>query len=418
MSKQNVREEEISIPELVVKIQRYFRFLKKKQLTIWIIVGVMFTLGILTALTTEDEFEATNVVLSYSGPGGNAGMAAANRLAGLAGITLPTGQGMDTRAVNEMMIPTILNTFPVSEKLGQQPLRFYNTGETLTGIQYFSIPPDKTILDHVKEWTIDLPILFIQWVVKQVVGEPERVRAPDSVQSNPSSGQPGASAQAQLDDTTSVDVPVVVNPRREHLFVDQRTTNALTQLISRVTVEVEGNQITVKANMPDPYAAADLAQSATDILMQELVNFEIRKTEEELKYLEELYNESEEKYNNTLVRLTELQDRLRNTSSAQANIAQIRAAGDNEIARQQFLQITLRLEQARIKLKEDTPMFAVLNPVQIPQRAINENKIGIVIIFIFLGVFLGVGWVTTRGILQAMRAEADSEKQLLDESKA
>lgn len=374
-------------------------------------------MGIMTALTTEDEFEATNVVLSYSGPGGNAGMAAANRLAGLAGITLPTGQGMDTRAVNEMMIPTILNTFPVSEKLGQQPLRFYNAGETVTGIQYFSRPKEKTILDHIKEWTIDLPIVFIQWVVKQVVGEPERVRPPDSTQSAQSTGQSGASAQAELNDSITVDVPILVNPRREHLFVDQRTSNALTQLISRVTVEVEGNQITVKANMPDPYAAADLAQSATDILMQELVNFEIRKTEEELEYLEELYSESEEKYNSTLVRLTELQDRLRSTTSAQANIAQIRAAGDNEIARQQFLQITLRLEQARIKLKEDTPMFAVLNPVQIPQRAINENKIGIVIIFIFMGVFLGVGWVTTRGILQAMRAEAESEKQELDEAK-
>jgi hypothetical protein len=418
VSTPNVREEEISIPELVVKIQRYFRFLKKKQLTIWIFVTVMFTLGILTALTTEDEFEATNVVLSYSGPGGNAGMAAANRLAGLAGITLPTGQGMDTRAVNEMMIPTILNTFPVSEKLGQQPLRFYNTGETLTGIEYFSRPPKKTVIDYVKEYTIDLPIIFIQWVVKQVVGEPERVRAPGSNQAVQNADAGSSDTQAELDDSTTVDVPVIVNPRKDHLFVDQRTTNALTQLISRVTVEVEGNVITVKANMPDPYASADLAQSATDILMQELVNFEIRKTEEELEYLVDLYNESEEKYNSTLARLTELQDRLRNTSSASANIAQIRAAGDNEIARQQFLQITLRLEQARIKLKEDTPMFAVLNPVQIPQRAINENKIGVVIIFLFLGVFLGVGWVTTRGILQAMKAEAEAEKQLVEDQKS
>ena len=412
MSSTNVREEEISIPELVVKTQRYIRFLKKKQLVIWIFVGVMFGIGILTALTTEDEFEATNVVLSYSGPSGNAGMAAANRLAGLAGITLPTGPGMDTRAVNEMMIPTILNTFPVSEKLGKQPLRFYNAGETITGIQYFSRPPEKTILDYIKQYTVELPIILIQWVVKQIAGEPDRVRAPESDKAIDSPDHVAGSTPTGNADTATNGVSNLSNRRNEHLFVDQRTTYALTQLISRVTIVVEGNVITVTANMPDPYAAADLAQSATDILMQELVNFEIRKTEEELKYLEELYRESEQKYNNTLSRLTELQDRLRNTNSAQANIAQIRAAGDNEIARQQFLQITLRLEQARIKLKEDTPMFAVLNPVQIPQRAINENKIGIVIIFLFLGLFLGIGWVTTRGIFQAMKAEAESEKQL------
>jgi len=412
VNSKEVYDEEISIPELVVKIQRYFRFLRKKQVTIWIFVLVMFVLGILTALTSENEYEATNVVLSYSGGSTNAGAAAANRLAGLAGITLPTGQGMDTRAVNEMMIPTILNTFPVSQKVGSQPLRFYSTGETLTGIEYFSRPPEKTILDTIKEWTIDLPITFIQWVVSKVVGETERVRPPDAAKRQNQDAT--STVTASTSDSTTVKVPVLVNRERDHLFVDQRTSFALTQLTSRLTVDVTGNVITITANMPDAYAAADLAQSATDVLMQELVNFEIRKTEEELGYLTELYNESENKYYQTLRTLTELQDRLRSTTSAQASIAQVKAAGENEIARQQFIQITLRLEAARIKLKEDTPMFAVLNPVQIPQRAVNENKIGIVILFIFLGVFLGVGWVTARGIIQAMNAEAESNQTAID----
>lgn len=368
----------------------------------------MFTFGVINVVTSEDEYEAVNVVLTYSGSGTNASAQAASRLAGLAGIQLPTGQGGETRVVSEMMIPTILNTYPVAYKLSTQELRFYNEGVTLTGLDYFSRPAQKTILDHIKSWTIEAPIRFLQWIMTKIVGEPERVRPPDTSQRD-ASNEPQPEARSE---SASQSEPRTVRSRPEHIFVDNRTNFALSQLTSRITVNVEGNVISVTANMPDPYAAADLAQIATDILMQELVNFEIRKTEEELEFLMELYHESEEKYYRTLRNLTDLQDRLRNVTTSSANIEQIKATGENEIARQQFGQITMRVEQARIKLKEDTPSFAVLNPVQIPQRPSNANPVGVMIIFIFLGFFLGVGWVTVRGVFQAMKAEAESESKV------
>ena len=407
MSKKK-NEEEISIPELIVRFQKYLKFLRKKQLAIWIWVVIMFVFGVINVVTSEDEYEAVNVVLTYSASGTNASAQAASRLAGLAGIQLPTGQVGETRVVSEMMIPTILNTYPVAYKLGTQELRFYNEGVTLTGLEYFSRPPQKTILDHLKSWTIEAPIRFLQWIMTKIVGEPERVRPPDTTQQS-------SSSEPQVDtpqtDSISQTRTRTERSRPEHIFVDNRTNFALSQLTSRITVNVEGNVITVTANMPDPYAAADLAQIATDILMQELVNFEIRKTEEDLEFLMELYHESEEKYYRTLRNLTDLQDRLRNVTTSSANIEQIKATGENEIARKQFGQITMRVEQARIKLKEDTPSFAVLNPVQIPQRPSNANPVGVMIIFIFLGGFLGIGWVTVRGVYQAMKAEAEAESK-------
>lgn len=393
-------EEEISVPELIIKGQKYFQFLKKRQLIVWLWVLTFFIIGIIIAINRDDEYEAVNVILSYSSSsnamGGNQ---AASRLAGLAGITLPNTQQQSGRVISEFMIPNLLNTYPVAYKLGSKPLRFYSEDAVMTGIEFFSEPPNKTFIDHVKYWTIEAPGRIIHWIVRKLSAEPQRIRAPETT-------------QIELDKLSTPSTssnPTSSNQREDHLYVDMRTHFALSDLTSRVTVSLDLNVISISAIMPDAYAAADLAQHATDILMQEVVNFEIRKTEEELAFLLELYAESEVKYNNALDVLTQIQDRLRGITSTTASIELTRAQGNVEIARQQFQQITLRVEEARIKLKEDTPMFAVLNPIQIPQRPVQGSPIGLVIVFIFLGLILGVGWVTVRGMYDAMTAEVDEK---------
>lgn len=394
--KKHQTEEEISVPELILKARKYFQFLRKRQLVVWLWIASFFVIGVVVAITQDKDFAATNVVLSYSSStGGMNNNQTASRLAGLAGINLPGLQQQGGRVISELMIPDLLNTYPVAHKLGSQPLRFYTEGSVMTGIEYFSIPAESTIFDHIKYWTIEVPGRIINWVVINLSSEPQKITPPES------------QLAESFGNTTSTVTPSVPSQQQksDHLFVDGRTHFAITNLISRVVVTIYMNIITITATMPDAYAAADLAQHATDILMQEVVNFEIRKTEEEFKFLMALYRESEAKYNKALDDLTQIQDRLRGITSTSASIELTRAQGNAEIARLQFQQITLRVEDARIKLKEDTPMFAVLNPIQIPQRPVQGSPIGLVIVFIFLGIILGVGWVTVRGMYDAMTAE-------------
>lgn len=402
----NHSDEEISIPELIFKTQKYFRYLRQRRLVILLWILSFFIIGVIYAITRDEEYEAVNVVLSYSGSGNMLNNQAASRLAGLAGIPLPGGQQQDGRVISELMIPSLLTTYPVASKLGSMPLRFFSEDTVMTGVGYFEQEPEKTVFDHIKYWTIQVPIRIIRWVVVKVSPEPTKIRPPETttspsdttnvriVTSEPSSAQRGS--------------PVIET--FNHLFVDQRRDYALSQLTSRIEVEIESNKIIIKTTMPDAYAAADLAQHATNILMQEVVNFEVRKTEEELAFLMELYKESETKYNKALKDASELTDRLRGTTSTASQILLTRAAGDSEIARQQFTQITLRVEEARIKLKEDTPMFAVMNPIQIPQNPKRSNPIGLVIIFTFLGFFGGIGWVTVRGMYDAMKEVASEDE--------
>ena len=358
----------------------------------------MFIIGILYALNIEKEYEATNIIISYTSPSSASGMQSVSRLAGLAGIQLPGSQNEDSRSVSELMIPTILNTYPVATKLGDQKLRFFLKDTTQTGLEYFIKTPPKTFVDYFKEWTIQIPFRIINWVLT-VFSEKDDEITPITTKidntlvedlTNNSSTQ-GSNNDSNLE-----------NPAYDHVFVNSTVSYALSQLTSRVLVDVTNNIITITAKMPDPYAAADLAQFATDILMQEVVNFEIKKIQEEVVFLEELYNESENKYYTSFQRYSELQDRLRGVTSSASQVEIARATVERDIASQQLAQITLRLEQAKINLKEDTPTFAILDPVKIPQKPTTSNPVSIVFIFIILGLFIGIGWITISGFYRAM----------------
>lgn len=393
--------EEISIPEVILSFKKYISYIIKRQRVIWISTLVMFIIGIVYALNVEKEYEATNIIISYTSSSSSSGMGAVSRLAGLAGIQLPGSQNQDGRSVSELMIPTILNTYPVAMKLGDQKLRFFLDDTTQTGLEYFINDPPKTLFDYFKEWTIQIPFRFIDFVLRIFSDKDDKIIP--SISSNNSSSEENLSNNSALKDLMNDEY--LESPAYDHVFVNSTVSYALSQLTSRVLVDVTNNIITITAKMPDPYAAADLAQYATDVLMQEVVNFEIKKINEEVVFLEELFKESENKYYTSFQRYSELQDRLRGITSSSSQVEIARATVERDIASQQLAQITLRLEEAKINLKEDTPTFAILDPVKIPQKPTSANPVSVVFIFIILGLFIGIGWITISGFYRAMMNE-------------
>ena len=52
-----------------------------------------------------------------------------------------------------------------------------------------------------------------------------------------------------------------------------------------------------------------------------------------------------------------------------------------------------QLETAKIKVKEETPILTVIEPITVPNARSKPNRKQIVFIWIFLGGAVGVGWV-------------------------
>ena len=58
-----------------------------------------------------------------------------------------------------------------------------------------------------------------------------------------------------------------------------------------------------------------------------------------------------------------------------------------------YSELATQLEQAKISVKETTPILTVVNPVTVPYRKSKPNRPMIVIAFTFFGVIVGAGVV-------------------------
>lgn len=394
-------EDEISIPEVYLKVRSFFGFLVSKWVTLAVFVLVFTVIGVIVSINQEYRYEASQTLLTYSNSSG--GNQTASRLASLAGINLPNMQGSDGQIVNEFMMPNLLSTYPVARKIGDIQVRLVNSPQPVKSIQYVLDQEKKTFMSHVSDWTIGLPGKIVNFIIELFQDEPVTQAVPGSqAQAVPDRAEDQDGNQGQILPST----PETVFP--DHLVVPSFERNALNKLTSALEISVEGNMITIKAELNDPIAAADFVNGATQVLMQEVVDFQIKKTQDDLEFLEELLEEAESNYQNTLARISTLQDRNRGVTSNASQVELNVALGESELARQRYMQYLLRVEETRVRLKQDTPMFAVLNPVQIPVDPINANKSGVVMLYIFLGLFLGAGFVTVRGFLNHLKLSANS----------
>ena len=68
-------------------------------------------------------------------------------------------------------------------------------------------------------------------------------------------------------------------------------------------------------------------------------------------------------------------------------------------------ELAKQVEQARIQVRKDTPIFTIIDPVVIPNQRTRPKRTLIVFGFTFLGVFLSLGYVLIKGPFTTMRKQ-------------
>lgn len=166
----------------------------------------------------------------------------------------------------------------------------------------------------------------------------------------------------------------------------------LSQMLT-ITLDDKRGYITLTANMPEPVAAAQLAQAAFDILQKYVTKFKIEKVQSDLDFVQERYDEAKRNFDEVQARRAKLRDANMNTTrySALAELEKL----DAEYALRQgvYNSLAQRVEQAKINVKETTPVLTIINPVTIPRQKSKPRRAMILFAFTFLGVVAGMGTV-------------------------
>ena len=336
-------EDEIDLMQLIRKVWG-----ARKSILLFTLL--FFVIGVLIALFSAKEYTATTIMVpqttdnkSTSGLGG---------LAAMAGISL--GGGSETLPLTTYS--KIIESVPFKQKLAQTKLTFSD------------IPKPVTYEEYCKNYT--KPSLM------------GRVMGIFSF----SKGTPTAAPVTQ----DSTDITRLSDQERGIL-------NSLDSRIKLNMSEKDG-YFTLSFVMGEALPAAQMLETVTD--------FKLQKAKEEFDFVQKRFVEAEKDFKNKQYAVAGFQDRNRDLFSnlPQTRLQQLQA--EYNLAFNVYTELAKQLEAKRIKMKEDQPIFAVIEPVTVPNERSKPKRMMIIAIWTFLGMVIGIGNVFLKDFRRQLKSNS------------
>lgn len=344
-------ETEIDLIEVIRKLWAKRKFILK-------VTVVFMALGVLIALFSPKEYTAGCTMVPQIGEkttGGNL-----SGLAAMAGINLGSNSGGDVLMPN--VYPKILSSVPFQKELMQTEVKFEDYEQPVRLLDYYTGEEYRkfSLLGTIKKYTIGLPGLILGALSKE-----------EATPGLPDSASSGIQSLSKEED------------------------DCMKILASLVTLTVNDKEgyITLSASMPEPVAAAQLAYKVQVLLQKYVTEFKIEKARANLEFIEERYADAKSEFERKQEELAEFRDANRNFASAVAKTTEERLSNEYAVVLGVYSELAKQREQANIQVKEDTPIFAVVEPVTVPTERSKPKRALICVAFTFLGGFCGVGLV-------------------------
>ena len=365
--------------EDVIDLREVFLHLKNNRKRIYKIVAGFFLVGILVAILTPVEYTATTTLLPEKNSAANNTAKGLLQSFGLGGIFSNSSNNGET--ISPTLYPDVIKSTPSMAQLIEQKVYFSDLDTTITVDDYFMNFYHAGFLKGLKKYTIGLPGMVIRWIS----GPNKNAKLPVAVDE--------FEENMEKDTTMS---HLLNNSQKNLQQLSRSDLSVIGLLTNRIDIDNTNSTnetIELTVTMPDPVAAAAVTQKAVDILTAYITDYKISKVKLNLKFIQGRYNDAKEQFIKSQNALAKFRDENMNINLASARSQEQRLQAEYDLNYDLFKSLAQQLEQAKIQVQEETPAFNVLEPVQIPIQKSAPNVIKILIIFVFLGVFAGMGYV-------------------------
>lgn len=338
----------------------------RKTIILSVVAGTI--LGVVVALLSPKEYTARTVLVpqlgdSQSKLGGLGGLAA------LAGINLDMNQ---TSELSPMIYPQIVSSIPFQLELMNIPLNFQEYTQPISLFEYYTKYSKPSALASVQKYTIGLPFV----ILNAIKGKAKETGLHAGMTNQPT-----------------------------QLTADQYTVKKAMDAIVTLDLNPKEGYITLNTIMPEALAAAQLAQKAQELLQRYITEFKIQKAKANLDFIQERYTDVKTEFEKAQVSLAQVNDRNKDFTSSLPRIETDRIQTRYTIAFSVFQELAKQLEQAKIQVKKDTPVFTIIEPVAVPSEKSKPKKAMIIAIWIFLGGIVGVGIVFGKEFLKSLKVK-------------
>ena len=181
-------------------------------------------------------------------------------------------------------------------------------------------------------------------------------------------------------------------------FISVEDFGMITSLQEKFSIELNDKEgyIKVIATDEDAFISTQLVSLVTKNLQSRIIALRTNKIKERLDYSKEQYDDKRSEFETLQNNVAQFKDSNKNISTAMF-LSQLEKL-QSEYTLQQNILMTLASEynNNKIKLNKDTPIFSVIDEVYVPNLRSAPKRSLIVIIWVFLGFVLAVGYILAK----------------------
>ena len=166
-------------------------------------------------------------------------------------------------------------------------------------------------------------------------------------------------------------------------------------IASRINIEVDKKKRTIKifVTMQDPQVAATVADTVQARLKEYITEYRTSKARRLLEYAEKLRKEARAEYYEAQKRYTRYADGNQGLVKLTSRAEQARLRNEMDLAQATYNQTEQQVQIAKAKVEKETPVYAVIQPVQIPLSPSKPRKMVILAGCIFLAGAGSISWI-------------------------
>lgn len=171
-------------------------------------------------------------------------------------------------------------------------------------------------------------------------------------------------------------------------------------LSGRLTAMVDNKTgvVTLASTMQSPEVSALVADTLTSYLQSYVISYRTEKARQDLAFYEHLYEEARQDYSEKQRRYAAYSDQNQNVILASYRINLEKLQNEMSLAFSVYNQMAQQLQAAKIQVQDQTPVYKVIEPAVLPEKASKPRKQLIVLGFVVLFGATAATWVLTRGI--------------------
>jgi uncharacterized protein involved in exopolysaccharide biosynthesis len=194
-------------------------------------------------------------------------------------------------------------------------------------------------------------------------------------------------------------------------FVSTEDFEMIQSLREKFSIELNDDEgyIKVIANDENAFISSQLVSLVTKNLQTRIIDLRTKKIKERLDYSKEQYDLKRTEFENLQNKVARFKDSNKNISTAMflSRLEKLQS----EYTLQQNILMTLANEynQNKIKLNKDTPIFSVIDEVSVPNVRSGPKSSLIVIVWVFLGFLLVVGYLLAKEPLMTLLSELKAD---------